>query len=123
LQLPLLGEILIQCPSGENANKLHQKVKVVRHTVIGFRKMEYVHIAREIGNFVQKRICDATPEEFKFEKTKEDQVKEMKKIMGDDYVEAGGSSAQAEAVAPKDVVEAGGPKAPSDGDGSKKRKI
>jgi hypothetical protein len=55
LQLPLLGEILIQCPSGENANKLHQKVKVVRHTVIGFRKMEYVHIAREIGNFVQKR--------------------------------------------------------------------
>jgi hypothetical protein len=47
----------------------------------------------------------------------------MKKIMGDDYVEAGGSSAQAEAVAPNDVVEAGGPKAPSDGDGSKKRKI
>jgi hypothetical protein len=49
----------------------------------------------------------------------------MKKMLGKDYVEAGGSSteAKAEAAGPKDAAEPGGSYAPSEAGGSKKRKI
>jgi hypothetical protein len=91
-QLPVPGEILVQCPSAEDANKLHQKVKVVRNTIIRFRKLEYVCILRELGNFVQKMIRSATPVEYKLQKTNEVYVKEMKKIMEKDDVEADGEA-------------------------------
>jgi hypothetical protein len=114
----------VQCPSAEDANKLHQKVKAVRNTIIGFRKLEYVSIVRDVGNFVQKRIRDATPDEYKLQKTNEDYVKEMKKIMGKDHAEAGGSSeAKVVAARPKDAAEPAGSSAPSEAGGSKKRKI
>jgi hypothetical protein len=80
-------------------------VKVVRNTIIGFKKLEYVRILRELGNFIQKRIRDATPNEYKLQKPKEDYVKEMKKIMGKDDAEAGG---KAEAGSCYDEAQAGG---------------
>jgi hypothetical protein len=99
-------------------------VKVVRNTIIGFRKLEYVSIVREVGNFVQKRICDATLDEYKLQMTNEDYVKEMKKIMGKDDDEASGSSeAEDVAVGPKDAAEPAGSSAPSEASGSKERKI
>jgi hypothetical protein len=54
---------------------------------------------------VQKRIRDATPDEYKLQKTNEDYVKEMKKIMGKDDAEAGG---EAEAGGCQDEALAGG---------------
>jgi hypothetical protein len=110
-QLHIPGEIVVQCQSEDDANKLHQKVKVARNTIIGFRKLKYVRILREIENFTLKRIRDATPDEYKLHRPNEDYVKEMKKIMEKDDAEAGGSSeAKAEAAGPKDDAEAGGSK-------------
>jgi hypothetical protein len=48
-QLLVPGEILVQCPSAEDANQLHQKVKVVRNTIIGFRKLEYAGFTEPVG--------------------------------------------------------------------------
>jgi hypothetical protein len=123
-QLPVPGEIVVQCPYKDDVNKLHQKVKVARNTIIGFRKLQYVCILRELDNFMLKGIHDATLDEYKLHMPNEYYVKEMKKIMGKDDTEAGGSSeAKAGAAEPKDDAEPAGSSAPSKAGGSKKRRL
>jgi hypothetical protein len=114
-QLHVPGEIVVQCQSEDDANKLHQKVKVARNIIIGFRKLQYVRILRGLENFTLKRIREATPDEYKIHRPNEDYVKEIKKIMGKDGAEAGGSS---EAKA-----EVAGPKVDAEPAGSKKRRL
>ena len=77
-QLPVTGNMLVKCSSVEDANLLHHKVKVCDNLVIGFRKLLYVHIDPNPGH-IAKLIRDATPDEYKLQKTMEDYVREMKK--------------------------------------------